>query len=327
MRSAFVFTIAMIIGPTAGVVLDVENAAGADYSKVERSVLKEPAYQTNYPMYALLAFGPEAKTRAWLVLDGREIYVDRNGDGDLTGENERFKNHAACRNVEFAASDGKTKYNIRGINIFLDPVNPDFTDLHVEVDIRGLIAYGQYSMCQMAESPREAPIVPFDGPLSMFVAPPTGALEAGDKPSEFRVAVGTLLDQKGNLVTDAGVLLAEFASRKERLGESETSEPLNRFHGAYVRSHNGASRAFPEAMMPAVDIEFLKAAGGQSIKKKYDLDHFCCGGVFYGRVPVPEQASLGKARVTLSFPSWIEGCVSPATIELPIVKPKIEVSP
>jgi hypothetical protein len=28
---------------------------------------------------------------------------------------------------------------------------------------------------------------------------------------------------------------------------------------------------------------------------------------------------LGKARVTLSFPDWKEGRVSPATVEVPVV--------
>jgi WD40 repeat protein len=34
-------------------------------------------------------FGPEAKTRIWLVLDGKTLYVDRNGNGDLTEDGEK----------------------------------------------------------------------------------------------------------------------------------------------------------------------------------------------------------------------------------------------
>jgi hypothetical protein len=66
------------------------GAAGADLSKVDRAIRKEPAYQGK-PRYCLLVFGPEAKHRVWLVLDGDTVYVDRNGDGDLTGEGERVK--------------------------------------------------------------------------------------------------------------------------------------------------------------------------------------------------------------------------------------------
>ncbi|MFL5340583.1 MAG: hypothetical protein ACJ8F7_10575 [Gemmataceae bacterium] len=49
----------------------------------EPPALKEPAYKSK-PKYLQLHFGPEAKQRAWLVLDGDTLYVDRRGDGDLS---------------------------------------------------------------------------------------------------------------------------------------------------------------------------------------------------------------------------------------------------
>src|SRR6516225_5854504 len=58
--------------------------AGAQPLKVDRSIAKEPVYQTKAPKYALLVFGPEGKDRVWLVLDGDTLYVDRKGNGDLT---------------------------------------------------------------------------------------------------------------------------------------------------------------------------------------------------------------------------------------------------
>jgi hypothetical protein len=60
-----------------------------DLSKIDRTIAKEPVYQTKTPKYCLLVFGPEAKTRMWLVLDGKVMYVDRNGNGDLTGADEQ----------------------------------------------------------------------------------------------------------------------------------------------------------------------------------------------------------------------------------------------
>src|SRR5207237_238026 len=51
----------------------------------------EPAYQSKAPKYCLLVFGLDAKTRVWLVQDGDTLYVDRNGDGDLTGAGKRVK--------------------------------------------------------------------------------------------------------------------------------------------------------------------------------------------------------------------------------------------
>src|SRR5689334_6709996 len=63
-------------------------ARAADLTKVDRTIKKEPTYQSQ-PRYCLLAFGPEAKTRVWLVQDGDTLYVDRNGNGDLTDEGEK----------------------------------------------------------------------------------------------------------------------------------------------------------------------------------------------------------------------------------------------
>src|SRR5437870_13912675 len=63
----------------------------ADLSKIDRTIGKEPVYESeSKPKYCLVVFGPEAKTRVWLVLDGDVLYVDRNGDGDLTGKDERI---------------------------------------------------------------------------------------------------------------------------------------------------------------------------------------------------------------------------------------------
>src|SRR4029077_17075723 len=63
--------------------------AQTDLSKIDRRIAKEPVYQTKTPKYCLLVFGPEAKHRIWLVLDGDTLYVDRNGNGDLTEKSEK----------------------------------------------------------------------------------------------------------------------------------------------------------------------------------------------------------------------------------------------
>jgi hypothetical protein len=67
------------------------QASAVDLSKIDRTIVKEPAYQTKTPKYCLRVFGPEAKDRVWLVLDGDTLYVDKNGNGDLTDEGQRVK--------------------------------------------------------------------------------------------------------------------------------------------------------------------------------------------------------------------------------------------
>jgi hypothetical protein len=76
-------------------------SSGADLTNVDRTIAKEPTYHTSSPRYCMLVFGPEAKTRAWLVLDGDILYLDRNGNGDLTEDGERLK--VRFVNKEFAS--------------------------------------------------------------------------------------------------------------------------------------------------------------------------------------------------------------------------------
>src|SRR5436305_13025755 len=67
----------------------------ADLTQIDRTIKKEPVYQSREPRYGLLVLGPKAETRVWLVFDSvpdplrpgkaRDyLYVDRNGTGDLT---------------------------------------------------------------------------------------------------------------------------------------------------------------------------------------------------------------------------------------------------
>src|SRR5262245_43456246 len=64
-------------------------ARTADLAHIDRKIAKEPHYQGK-PKYALAVFGPEAQSKVWLVSDGNLLYVDKNGNGDLTEAAERF---------------------------------------------------------------------------------------------------------------------------------------------------------------------------------------------------------------------------------------------
>src|SRR2546423_845878 len=90
----------MRLASLVALAVGIAVAPAADLTKIDRSLKKEPAYQSKSPKYGLLVFGPKAETRIWLVLDvGDELaggdgsktflYVDRNGDGDLTGPGEK----------------------------------------------------------------------------------------------------------------------------------------------------------------------------------------------------------------------------------------------
>jgi hypothetical protein len=82
MRLAHLLSLSMLLA------LSSTASAAVDLSSIERKIVKEPAYRSQ-PKYCLLVLGPEAKTHIWLVQDGETLYVDRNGNGDLTEVNEK----------------------------------------------------------------------------------------------------------------------------------------------------------------------------------------------------------------------------------------------
>jgi hypothetical protein len=173
----------------AALVLTALPASAADLSKIERRILKEPVYQSKTPRYCLLAIGPEAKMQVWLVIDGEVLYVDRNGNGDLTEEGKRIAaTYAGMFRVgTITEPDGKTthtKLQVRCRSTF------DQVRLNV-ADQRCYSAGGDATeRLRFAESPKDAPIIHFDGPLTMRFYEGTPTLQVG-VPNELDVMVGT----------------------------------------------------------------------------------------------------------------------------------------
>jgi hypothetical protein len=224
-------------------------ASGVDYATIDRTLAREPAYRSRSPKYALLLFGPEAKLRVWLALDGDAAYLDRNGDGNLTAENERFAKWSDCKQIEIADPDGTTRYVVTSIGVRPDGDRPQ-ARLDVNVDIKGPVEYRQYCDLELRDSPSKAAVAHFHGPLTVgprtinWKLPPQLALKAGADPTELPAVVGTM---------DAA-------------------------HGCWVvvRSHTGERSAFPAGICPVVDIEFPpKTPGDPPVKRQYQLDKFC----------------------------------------------------
>jgi hypothetical protein len=88
------------------------RAQAADLTKVDRTIAKEPAYQAK-PKYCLLVLGPAAQTRVWLVQDGSTLYIDRNGNGDLTEPGEKVPwTGKDLRAGEITGPDSKSKLQV-----------------------------------------------------------------------------------------------------------------------------------------------------------------------------------------------------------------------
>lgn len=90
-----------------------------DLRNIDRRIGKEPAYNAERPLYGLLAFGPRAQKRVWMVLDHSKrdsrlfdrLYVDLDADGDLTGPAEQVIGREQGDSVRFQLPDLKDPVN------------------------------------------------------------------------------------------------------------------------------------------------------------------------------------------------------------------------
>jgi len=141
-----------------------------DLTKIERAIVKEPKYERK-PKYCLLVFGPEAKFRVWLVLDGATLYVDRNGNGDLTEPDKRvaarYKHddqRFGFRPGQLATPDGKTKFSLSLLRI-----RAESCDLEIEhKNGYARAGFDGPGRLVFADQAQDAPIIHFLGPLTLM---------------------------------------------------------------------------------------------------------------------------------------------------------------
>jgi RNA polymerase sigma factor (sigma-70 family) len=291
------------------------NATLPDLTRIDRTLVKEPKY-TNQPYYALLVFGPEAKKRVWLVVDGDTLYVDRNSNGDLTEANKRIQNP---KKVEVAPGmykwmDSYDIGEVEGVRLrwnfwvrdkdyvagddFEKYVQKDHQENGLEystlwrVDANGNEIGEQVPLC-FCQRARDAQICHVAGPLTFF-------LMRGER-------------------WNSGVL--PLARRDNNLFSVTVGTP-----GLPTKSHSDPvfvpldGSKLPENAHAIAQFEFPHKDPKQPPIKIEVVLNQRAGPRFDGLVKVPTEAGGDKAKVTLSFPSWKEGKVIPATFEVPIVE-------
>jgi hypothetical protein len=175
----------------ATLAVSTATLVAADSTKIDRHIAKEPVYQSKSPKYCLLVFGAEAKTRVWLVLDGDTLYLDRNANGDLTEENERIKRNGR----EFEAGEiteiaGKAKYAHLRLKQ-LDLPEKELQGLcMISLEVRDKLR--QYGLVRFADRPEVAPVLHFDGLLTISLTDPDKqVLGRGDTGSQINAWIGT----------------------------------------------------------------------------------------------------------------------------------------
>jgi hypothetical protein len=191
------------------------EAPAADLTKVERAIRKEPAYKTKDPRYCLLVFGPKADYRVWLVLDGNTLYVDRNGNGDLTEAEEstrpqeRHTDPCSFKPVTIQGPDGKAEENLEFVlfgwfDYTAGKATPEvFPAVFVSWKGRHFGSWGdENGPCLWGRKPQEAPVLHVDGPLQMgFETRAEYALtRKGNGQFELSIGVGTKGLGKGAFV-------------------------------------------------------------------------------------------------------------------------------
>lgn len=192
--SSTLFALALLVSPTLA----------ADLTKIDRTIRKEPDYQSKAPRYGLLVFGPNADKGVWLVLDGDVLHVDANGNGDITESGEQLKVKAGNQDpADFGEMDilnnGETKETLR-FSLFnwfeykkgnVDRAEPSFT---VSWNGRWYGGWGDGdSPLIFSHRPEDAPILHVGGPLQMgFEVRLKNAFKRQSKDTfELKVGVGT----------------------------------------------------------------------------------------------------------------------------------------
>ncbi len=239
---------------------------GIDLTKIERTIRKEPTYQSKSPKYCLLVFGPEAKTRVWLVLNGDVLYADRNGNGDLTEEGERVESTGT-------AGHGGRQFHVPGImetgskvehtlRVTAPKAQDQTCDLELVVTLGDHRTQFSDNELRCGDRPDTAPIVHFNGPLTLRLGDDQ-VFVRGSKPKDLRVEIGT-----------PGLGKGTFAALAHRHGESPVYVDLPSSPSRVVGTEK--MNGVPPAFHPLAEIEFpAKEADGPPIRAKFPLTWRC----------------------------------------------------
>ncbi len=272
------------------------------FENIDRSILHEPNYEST-PKYGLLLIGARGESKVWMVEDGRRLYLDKNGNGDLTDDGPPIEpseirklsggrwdfNYLLDR---FTTSDGShvLDFNLRrwnygaqndryGLSLALEsePGKLSTNTLRMkEIQFDEETTFSLSERVPMyagwfgsfwASNPADAPIVHFGGPLT---------------PKLLRAK--------------------EFVIGSEQ----------RRFSLAFINpgsSTGTASRlsidALPEHVIPEVTIQWPTDSEGQVLKTSHDLTSRCCYWEFYTtKFELPKDITTGTAQIFIRFPQY-----------------------
>lgn len=161
-----VFTLAAVLLMASTTPLSAAEQAeskAVDLTKIPRKIEEEPNYQ-DLPRYCLVVLGEKAQHRVWLVRDADQLFVDLDGDGRLT--ESPFEAKGSSVNVgELHLPRSAGRYSRFRTSSRSDGT----TRIYISIAGRGYQIAGamREPAPSFATSPEKAPIVHFDGPLTL----------------------------------------------------------------------------------------------------------------------------------------------------------------
>jgi hypothetical protein len=197
---------------TFGLLLIPPQVFAVDLTKIERVIVKEPAYQGK-PRYCLLVLGLKAERRIWIIQDGNTLYADCNSNGDLTEADERFEQKGPLKGalpndpikVGWLLPVVWPKESQIKQGLYVVATGQDgmlgailFTDRRMWEDygLKPEFAINQQAWCGLTPSdmPARAPMVHLAGPLTFAHEEANYDMKASlsrTGPQELRVNIGT----------------------------------------------------------------------------------------------------------------------------------------
>jgi hypothetical protein len=290
------------------------TAQAIELKDVDRKINKEPKYKSQ-PYYVLLAFGQDAAKKVWLVLDDDTLYVDRNCNGDLTEASEKIT-------VDVEATKQANQYRKGEINRIIFKIDGvEGTDLQLDFWKR-----------RKDFVPKDEPKMLSDWRIEREKHGWENATLWRKRKDGIDAQLPVVLCQN---VSDAQVcylngprtfILRNGDEQVLKLGEKNVFSVCIGTQSLAVKNCQLkfmsplTTTEVPAEFQPIANFEFPnKNKDKPAIKVEQKLDQRCCGDCFYCFMQLPDDADLGKAHVSVTFPDWKEGLVAPGLFEVPIV--------
>ena len=164
-----------------------------DLTKIERRIVEEPEYKSQSPEYCLVVFGMKAERRVWLVRDGNALHVDLNGNGILGEAGERFTSRSSSRpSFDVPLTSKATK----STNRLLVSMYSTGTRLRFLGSPMQYVGFAKATKPHFGRAPATAPIINFNGPLSLerYAEPvtlPPNPTSSSYRKTSLRLMVGS----------------------------------------------------------------------------------------------------------------------------------------